>query len=82
MSLTDAVRIVSEVFKKYASEDQQKDTLSPDELKKLLKAECSKKGTDCSSKLSEVMKRLDNNKDGQIDIVEFGTLIGMMAKRM
>ncbi|MBN3309655.1 protein S100-G isoform X2 [Amia ocellicauda] len=82
MSLAEAARIVSEVFNKYAAEDQHKDTLSPIELKKLLQAECSTKGSICTSKLDEVMKRLDNNMDGQIDIVEFGTLIGMMAKRM
>ncbi|MBN3309657.1 protein S100-G [Amia ocellicauda] len=82
MSLADAARIVGEVFKKYAGEDQHKNSLSPDELKKLLQAECSKKGSTCTLTLDEVMKRLDNNKDGQITIVEFGTLIGMMAKQL
>ncbi|KAG9345399.1 hypothetical protein JZ751_009946 [Albula glossodonta] len=79
MSLESAVQIVAEVFHKYAGEDEKKNTLNCEELKKLLEAECSKK---CGAgKMKCLMKRLDENKDGEIDIVEFGALIGMMAKK-
>ncbi|KAG7469439.1 hypothetical protein MATL_G00129000 [Megalops atlanticus] len=80
MSLESAVKAIAEVFRKYAGGDDKKETLSCDELKKLLQEECSKAGC-CAGKLPMLMKRLDANKDGQIDIVEFGTLIGMMAKK-
>ncbi|KAJ8383794.1 hypothetical protein AAFF_G00214810 [Aldrovandia affinis] len=81
MSLESAVKIVAEVFHRYAGEDERKNTLSCEELKKLLQAECSSHA-DWAGKLTSLMQRLDENEDGQIDIVEFGTLIGMMAKRM
>ncbi|XP_015191956.1 protein S100-A5-like [Lepisosteus oculatus] len=80
MSLEQAAKIVSDVFYKYAGEDDKKQTLSRDELKKLLQAHCSHK-PDSVTKLDKLVKRLDDNKDNQIDIVEFGALIGMMAKK-
>ncbi|KAK6471397.1 protein S100-B-like [Huso huso] len=76
--LEQAAKAVAEVFYKYAGQDAKKNKLSTEELKALMQKEVtSLKGHDAD--ITKMLKCLDDNKDGEIDIVEFGTLVGILA---
>ncbi|KAK1151569.1 protein S100-G-like [Acipenser oxyrinchus oxyrinchus] len=75
-----AAKAVAEVFNKYAGQDAEKDMLSKEELKALLQAEIPRLKHISSAHVSRMLIRIDDNKSKSIDLKEFGTLVGYLAK--
>ncbi|KAK6467049.1 protein S100-G-like [Huso huso] len=78
--LEQAAKAVAEVFNKYAGQDAEKDVLSKEELKALLQAEIPRLKNISSAHASRMLIRIDDNKSKSIDLKEFGTLVGYLAK--
>ncbi|XP_033850259.1 protein S100-Z-like [Acipenser ruthenus] len=75
-----AAKAVAEVFNKYAGQDAEKDVLSTEEFKALLQAEIPKLKNINLVQANAMMKRIDDNKSKSIDLKEFGTMVGVLAK--
>ncbi|MGH0182984.1 UNVERIFIED_CONTAM: hypothetical protein FKN15_010914 [Acipenser sinensis] len=78
--LEQAAKAVAEVFNKYAGQDAEKDVLSIEEFKALLQAEIPKLKNINSVQANAMMKHIDDNKSKSIDLKEFGTMVGVLAK--
>ncbi|XP_072263244.1 protein S100-P [Pyxicephalus adspersus] len=79
--LETAMVLVMNVFDKYACTEGKKETLTNNELKKLLEKELpgilqGAKGKDDCDKL---LKTLDENKDSEIDFNEFLVLVASVT---
>ncbi|MBN3276858.1 S10A6 protein, partial [Polyodon spathula] len=75
-----AAKAVAEVFNRYSGQDAQKDVLSAEELKALLQAEIPRLKNISSAHANRMLIRIDDNKSKSIDLKEFGTLVGFLAK--
>ncbi|XP_041094975.1 protein S100-A1-like [Polyodon spathula] len=75
------LRSVIDLFRKYAELEGDRTKLSRGELQRLLQAELTGplgKGIGTGF-VDELLRMLDTNQDGEVDLKEFGGLIGIMA---
>ncbi|KAK1151566.1 protein S100-A1-like [Acipenser oxyrinchus oxyrinchus] len=79
--LEGAMATIVSVFYKYAGKEGNQQTLSNVELKDLIKNELSKYlgNPKDQGSVDAIMKKLDDNKDGQVDFNEYLVLIGAIT---
>ncbi|CAL9705728.1 unnamed protein product [Knipowitschia caucasica] len=77
-----AIRELFKVFKVYAGQEGSSNTLSRAEFHKLVTSELPNlvENTDASA-IDQLMKSLDENSDGQLNLLEFWQLIGQLANK-
>ncbi|XP_029943093.1 protein S100-G-like [Salarias fasciatus] len=75
-ALKHVIECLSEVFDKYAKEDEDVHTLSKAEAKKLLETELPEllKNPGGSEKVKQMVEDLDLDQDGKIDFLEFSIM--------